>query len=81
MDADFAEYFTLAQTNTLAERESLIIELRYGFTDDEAHTLEEIGQRIGVSRERVRQIIAKSHRKIFRIRGHFPYFLLDLVGI
>ena len=48
MDADFAEYFTLAQTNTLAERESLIIELRYGFTDDEAHTLEEIGQRIAL---------------------------------
>lgn len=62
--ADFAELFTLAQTKVLNERENKIVELRYGFTGGEAHTLEEIGKQIGVSRERIRQILNKCHRKI-----------------
>ena len=60
----FAEYFTLAQTDALKDRESRIIELRYGFMGGDPHTLEEIGQEFGISRERVRQILKKSHRKI-----------------
>ncbi|MBN2392921.1 MAG: hypothetical protein JXR84_19475 [Anaerolineae bacterium] len=63
-DTDFAEYFTTAQESSLTTRESVIIGLRYGFTDEEAHTLEDIGHRIGVSRERIRQLLARSHRKI-----------------
>ncbi len=63
-NADFVELFTLAQTKALNGRESKIVELRYGFTGGEAHTLEEIGKQIGVSRERVRQILNKCHRKI-----------------
>lgn len=61
---DFAELFTLAQTEALNKRENLIAELRYGFTGGESHTLEEIGKHIGVSRERIRQILNKCHRKI-----------------
>ena len=61
---DFAELFTLAQTEALSERENLITELRYGFTGGESHTLEEIGKHIRVSRERIRQILNKCHRKI-----------------
>lgn len=60
----FAEYFTLAQTDALTDRESRMIELRYGFMGGDPHTLEEIGQEFGVSRERARQILKKSHRKI-----------------
>jgi len=60
----FAEYFTLAQSKALTARESAIVELRYGFMGGDPHTLEVVGQRIGVSRERIRQILNKSLRKI-----------------
>ncbi len=62
--ADFAELFTLAQNKALNRRENKIVELRYGFTGGEAHTLEEIGKQIGVSQERIRQILDKCQRKI-----------------
>ena len=65
IDGDyFAEYFAAAQIDALSERESRMIELRYGFIDGEPHTLEEIGRGFGISRERVRQILKKSHRRI-----------------
>lgn len=48
----------------LNEREYRIIELRFGLTDDTHHTLEEIGEIFGVSRERIRQIEEKVIRKI-----------------
>lgn len=41
---------------SLGARESRVLRLRFGFVDGEDHTLSEIGQEIGVSRERVRQI-------------------------
>lgn len=41
---------------TLRERDALILTLYYGLRGERAHTLEEIGQRLGVSRERVRQL-------------------------
>lgn len=50
----------------LTERESKIIRLRYGLDDGKAHTLEEVGQVFGVTRERVRQIEAKALRQLKR---------------
>lgn len=49
---------------TLGERERTIIELRHGLRNQEPQTLEEIGHRFGVTRERIRQIEAKALRKL-----------------
>ena len=48
----------------LTPREQKILEMRFGLTDGIAHTLEEVGQEFGVTRERIRQIEAKSLEKI-----------------
>merc|ERR1719428_1072257 len=45
-------------------RESEILRMRYGFDDGIAKTLDEIGERFQVTRERVRQIEAKVTRKL-----------------
>ena len=49
---------------TLTPREVKILRLRFGIDTDKVHTFEEIAQMIGVSRERIRQIMLKSLRKI-----------------
>ena len=41
-----------------------ILEMRFGLTDGVAHTLEEVGQEFGVTRERIRQIEAKALEKM-----------------
>ncbi len=48
----------------LTPREQKILEMRFGLTDGIAHTLEEVGQEFGVTRERIRQIEAKAIEKI-----------------
>jgi RNA polymerase primary sigma factor len=48
----------------LTEKERTIIELRYGLKDGISHTLEEVGRKFDVTRERIRQIEAKVHEKI-----------------
>ncbi len=48
----------------LTERERSVIEMRFGLNDGKDHTLEEVGQRFGVTRERIRQIEAKALRKL-----------------
>jgi RNA polymerase primary sigma factor len=50
--------------STLGDREKRVVQLRYGLTDGEPHTLEEIGRVFGVTRERVRQIEAKTLAKL-----------------
>ncbi|MFA6525196.1 MAG: sigma-70 family RNA polymerase sigma factor [Patescibacteria group bacterium] len=51
----------------LPAREQKILEMRFGLLDGVAHTLEEVGQEFGVTRERIRQIEAKALEKI---QGH-----------
>ena len=48
----------------LNPREQKIITMRFGLDDGVAHTLEEVGQEFGVTRERIRQIEAKALEKI-----------------
>jgi len=49
---------------SLGERERKVIELRYGLIDGYPHTLEEVGREFGVTRERIRQIEAKTLAKL-----------------
>ena len=49
---------------SLNDREREVLEMRFGFRDGKTHTLEEVGQQFGVTRERVRQIEAKALRKL-----------------
>jgi RNA polymerase primary sigma factor len=48
----------------LSPREQKILEMRFGLLDGVAHTLEEVGQEFGVTRERIRQIEAKALERI-----------------
>ncbi len=50
--------------NDLEDREREVLEMRFGLLDGEPHTLEEVGQRFSVTRERIRQIEAKALRKL-----------------
>ena len=51
----------------LTPREKKILQIRFGLVDGIVHTLEEVGKKFGVTRERIRQIEAKALEKI---RGH-----------
>jgi RNA polymerase sigma factor (sigma-70 family) len=48
----------------LSAREELILRVRYGFLDGVAHTLQQTGDRLGITRERVRQIEQRSLLKL-----------------
>ena len=48
----------------LGDREREVLRLRFGLEDGHAHTLEDVGKRFGVTRERIRQIEAKALRKL-----------------
>ncbi len=50
--------------STLTEREADVLRMRFGMYDGRTHTLEEVGQIFGVTRERIRQIENKAIRKL-----------------
>ena len=61
--------------NDLTDREQKIIRMRFGLDDGATHTLEEVGNEFGITRERVRQIEAKAlermrtHDRIRKVEG------------
>ena len=69
MPADVATARSLSEQITeslgeLSEREKEVVRMRFGLDDDQPHTLEEVGQRFGVTRERIRQIESKTLAKL-----------------
>jgi RNA polymerase primary sigma factor len=52
----------------LDDKEANVIKLRFGLDDDKARTLQEIGDMLNLSRERIRQIEQKAMRKLARSR-------------
>jgi len=65
---EFVERLAVAQEVALKTRESQIFDLRYGFSNEEPLSLARIGERFDLSRERIRQLLNRAHRKI-RGRG------------
>jgi RNA polymerase primary sigma factor len=63
--------------NTLPPREAQILAMRYGVGMHTEHTLDEVGKRFGVTRERIRQIEAKALRKLQHLgcSAHLRSFL------
>ena len=50
--------------STLTPREEQVLRMRFGLTDGKPHTLEEVGKKFDVTRERIRQIESKALRKL-----------------
>ena len=50
--------------DSLSSREALVLRLRYGLLDGRSYTLEEVGQKLNVTRERIRQIENQSLKKL-----------------
>ncbi len=50
--------------SSLSRREAEVLELRYGLVNGKPHTLEEVGEKFGVTRERIRQIETKAIRRL-----------------
>lgn len=61
------------QLDNLKPKEALILRMRFGIPDGDDHTLEEVGLRLDVTRERVRQIEAKVLR-MFQHPSRLPFF-------
>jgi RNA polymerase primary sigma factor len=57
-----------AMIGELDEKEAVVLKLRFGLDDDRPRTLQEIGNELGLTRERIRQIEQKAMRKLSRSR-------------
>jgi len=57
-----------ATIGELDEKEAVVLKLRFGLDDDRPRTLQEIGNEMGLTRERIRQIEQKAMRKLSRSR-------------
>ncbi len=64
IDSDRMRLGVSTLIGSLTSREQLILRLRYGLSGEEEHTLEQIGRFLGLSRERVRQLEARSLKKL-----------------
>ncbi len=58
----------------LSPREAKVIAMRFGLAGHTDHTLEEVGQQFGVTRERIRQIEAKALNKLRRNPKLFSFW-------
>jgi RNA polymerase primary sigma factor len=50
--------------STLSPREARVLSLRFGLQNGEQYTLEEVGQKFGLTRERIRQIEGRALRRL-----------------
>jgi RNA polymerase primary sigma factor len=64
IDHQFLKQQVEALLTHLTERECRVLQLRYGLHDHRRRTLEEVGQELGVTRERIRQIELKALQKL-----------------
>ena len=64
--------------DSLSERRRLVLEMHYGLDGQDEHTLAEIGQHLGITRERVRQIEQKAFRILRAPRNRRR--LCDFIG-
>ena len=63
-NSSFKEFLNAARLDVLPERERRQFALRYGLPHGPSYTLEEIGKKSGLSRERVRRILLRAHYRI-----------------
>lgn len=63
-ESDFGDQLDAALEEGLSPREKRVLRLRFGLEDGRDHTLKEIGNELGVSRERIRQIEAEALAKM-----------------
>lgn len=75
VEEEFDKKIIKNMLSTLPEREKYVLMLRYGFYNNKEHTLEEIGKKLNVTRERIRQI---EKRALSRLEKGTAFTLLDI---